>query len=110
MPDQEESTTLLLQFSGDFLDLRVRYGIKLNLASLLSLYVALVLRLEHPNWGVLTALVLMNSHFVGSSSMKAILRFVGSVPLCLRENGFSTRFLFKVFAKQTRRSARANTV
>ena len=62
-----------------FSDLRVRYGIKLSLASLLSLYVALVLRLEHPNWAVLTALVMMNSHYVGSTALKAMLRCVGTI-------------------------------
>src|SRR6201984_827956 len=75
MPGQIKSTTLLSLFS----DMRVRYGIKLSLAALLSLYVALVLRLEHPNWAVLTALVMMNSHYVGSTALKAILRCVGTI-------------------------------
>ncbi len=75
MAAQTESTHLLSAFS----DLRVRYGIKLSLASLLSLYVALVLRLEHPNWAVLTALVMMNSHYVGSTALKAMLRCVGTI-------------------------------
>jgi uncharacterized membrane protein YccC len=79
MPAETESTTLLSPFSEIFLDLRVRYGIKLSLAALLSLYVALVLRLEHPNWAVLTALVMMNSHYVGSTSLKAMLRCVGTI-------------------------------
>src|SRR5215831_10968472 len=79
MAAQTESTTLLSPFSEIFSDLRVRYGIKLSLASLLSLYGALVLRLEHPNWAVLTALVMMNSHFVGSTSHKAMLRCVGTI-------------------------------
>src|ERR1700746_2645191 len=79
MTAQAESTTQLSPFSDIFSDLRVRYGIKLSLASLLSLYVALVLRLEHPNWAVLTALVMMNSHYVGSTSLKAILRCVGTI-------------------------------
>jgi uncharacterized membrane protein YccC len=79
MPAQTQSITLLSPFSDVFSDLRVRYGIKLSLASLLSLYVALVLRLEHPNWAVLTALVMMNSHFVGSTSLKAMLRCVGTI-------------------------------
>ena len=70
-----ESTNLLSVFS----DLRVRYGIKLSLASLLSLYVALILRLEHPNWAVLTCLVMMNSHYIGSTALKAILRCVGTI-------------------------------
>jgi uncharacterized membrane protein YccC len=79
MPGQTKSITLLTPFPDIFSDLRVRYGIKLSLASLLSLYVALVLRLEHPNWAVLTALVMMNSHYVGSTSLKAILRCVGTI-------------------------------
>jgi len=54
-------------------DLRVRYGIKLGLAGLLTLYVTQVLRLEHPNWAVLTVLAMMNSHHVGSITLKAIL-------------------------------------
>jgi uncharacterized membrane protein YccC len=70
-----ESTNLLSPFS----DPRVRYGIKLSLASLLSLYVALVLRLEHSNWAVLTVLVMMNSHYVGSTALKAMLRCVGTI-------------------------------
>ncbi|MGA8655146.1 MAG: FUSC family protein [Chthoniobacterales bacterium] len=60
-------------------DLRVRYGIKLGLASLLTLYLTQVLRLEHPNWAVLTVLVMMNSHYVGSVTLKAILRVVGTI-------------------------------
>ena len=79
MAAQTESTTLLSPFSDIFSDLRVRYGIKLSLASLLSFYLALVLRLEHPNWAVLTALVMMNSHYVGSTVVKAMLRCVGTI-------------------------------
>jgi len=79
MEAQTESTILLSPFSDIFSDLRVRYGIKLSLASLLSLYLALVLRLEHPNWAILTALVMMNSHYVGSTVVKATLRCVGTV-------------------------------
>jgi uncharacterized membrane protein YccC len=79
MPAQTESSTLLSPFAEIFSDLRVRYGVKLSLASLLSLYGALALRLEHPNWAVLTALVMMNSHFVGSTALKAIYRCVGTI-------------------------------
>jgi uncharacterized membrane protein YccC len=79
MPAQTESSTLLWPFAEIFSDLRVRYGVKLSLASLLSLYGALALRLEHPNWAVLTALVMMNSHFVGSTALKAMYRCVGTI-------------------------------
>jgi uncharacterized membrane protein YccC len=60
-------------------DLRIRYGIKLGLAALLALYCALLLRLEHPNWAVLTALVMMGSHYVGSITVKAIMRVLGTI-------------------------------
>ena len=60
-------------------DLRVRYGIKVGLAGLLALYCAELLRLEHPNWAVLTVLAMMNSHYVGSITLKAILRVVGTI-------------------------------
>src|ERR1700736_1814315 len=79
MPVSTKLATLLPWFPDIFSDLRVRYGIKLSLAAILSLYVALVLRLEHPNWAVLTTLVMMNSHFVGSTALKAILRCVGTI-------------------------------
>src|SRR6266404_2186913 len=62
-----------------FGDLRIRYGIKLGLAALLALYCALLLRLEHPNWAVLTALVMMGSHYVGSIAVKGIMRVLGTI-------------------------------
>ena len=64
---------------GVFADLRVRYGIKLGLACCLALFCGEVLRLEHPNWAVLTALVMMNSHYVGSTAVKSIFRVVGTI-------------------------------
>jgi uncharacterized membrane protein YccC len=64
---------------GVFADLRVRYGIKLGLACCLALYCGEVLRLEHPNWAVLTALVMMSSHYVGSTAVKSIFRVVGTI-------------------------------
>ena len=63
-------------FQGPLAD---RYGIKLGLAGLLALFCGEVLRLEHPNWAVLTALAMMNSHYVGSITLKAILRVVGTI-------------------------------
>ena len=53
--------------------LRVRYGIKLGLAALLALYCAEVLRLEHPNWAILTVLGLMSVPYVGSITIIAIM-------------------------------------
>jgi p-hydroxybenzoic acid efflux pump subunit AaeB len=62
-----------------FDDLRVRYGIKVGLAGMLALYVTQVLRLEHPNWAVLTVLAMMSSRYVGSIVLKALLRVVGTI-------------------------------
>jgi uncharacterized membrane protein YccC len=66
-------------FQSPLADLRVRYGIKIGLACCLALFCGEVLRLEHPNWAVLTALAMMNSHYVGSITLKAILRVVGTI-------------------------------
>jgi uncharacterized membrane protein YccC len=73
------STQRRWPLQGTFPDLRVRYGLKLGLAGLLTLYVTQVLRLEHPSWAVLTVLVMMSAHFVGSITLKAILRVVGTI-------------------------------
>jgi uncharacterized membrane protein YccC len=64
---------------GVFRDLRVRYGIKMVLAGLLALYCAELLRLEHPNWSVLTVVVMMNSQHVGAIGIKVIMRVVGTI-------------------------------
>jgi uncharacterized membrane protein YccC len=64
---------------GLFRDLRVRYGIKMALAGMLALYCAEILRLEHPNWSVLTVIVMMNSQHVGAIGVKVILRVVGTI-------------------------------
>jgi hypothetical protein len=68
-----------LPLAGLFRDLRVRYGIKMGLVSLLALFWALVLRLEHPNWAVLAALVMMSSQHVGAIGVKVIMRIVGTI-------------------------------
>jgi uncharacterized membrane protein YccC len=60
-------------------DLRVRYGIKVGLAGLLALYWSQVLRLEHSSWAILTTLVLMGAQYVGSITVKAIMRLVGTI-------------------------------
>jgi uncharacterized membrane protein YccC len=62
-----------------FGDLRVRYGIKLALANLLALYCAEVLRLQHPNWAILTVLGLMSVPYVGSIGIIAIMQVAGTI-------------------------------
>jgi uncharacterized membrane protein YccC len=62
-----------------FGDLRVRYGIKMGLAGLLALFCTQVLRLPHDNWAILTVLVLMSPQFVGSITVKAIMRVIGTI-------------------------------
>jgi hypothetical protein len=42
-----------------FRNLRVRYGIKMRLAGVLTLYVAQAIRLPHDNWAILSVLVMM---------------------------------------------------
>jgi uncharacterized membrane protein YccC len=64
---------------GLFSDLRVRYGIKLGLSAVLTLFCALVLRLQHPNWSILTVLALMSAQHVGAISVKVIMRVVGTL-------------------------------
>jgi uncharacterized membrane protein YccC len=62
-----------------FGDLRVRYGIKLGIAGMLSLFGTQVLRLPHDNWAILTVLVMMTSQFIGSTAVKAIMRVLGTI-------------------------------
>jgi uncharacterized membrane protein YccC len=62
-----------------FADLRVRYGIKLGLAAMLALFSTQILRLEHSSWAILTVLVMMSSHYVGSIAVKAIMRALGTI-------------------------------
>jgi uncharacterized membrane protein YccC len=62
-----------------FRDLRVRYGIKMGLAGILSLFLTQVLRLPHDNWAILTVLVMMSAQYVGSLAVKAILRVLGTI-------------------------------
>jgi uncharacterized membrane protein YgaE (UPF0421/DUF939 family) len=73
------STRFEWPLEGLFRDLRVRYGIKMALAGMLGLFWALVLRLEHPNWAVLTVAVMMNSQHVGAISIKVFMRVVGTI-------------------------------
>jgi uncharacterized membrane protein YccC len=66
-------------FQGWLGDLRVQYGIKVGLAGLLALFCTQVLRLPHDNWAILTVLVLMSAQFVGSITVKAIMRVIGTI-------------------------------
>jgi uncharacterized membrane protein YccC len=62
-----------------FGDLRVRSGIKFGLAALLALYIAEVLRLQHPNWSILTVLGMMSVPYVGSITILALTQFAGTI-------------------------------
>jgi hypothetical protein len=66
-------------------DLRVQYGIKLGLAVLLALYCAEALRLEHPNWAILTVLTMMSVRYVGSIATIAITQVAGAIAGALIE-------------------------
>src|ERR1700758_5077759 len=60
-------------------DLRVRYEIKMGVAGFLAFFFTQVLRLPHDNWAILTVLVLMSAQFVGSITVKAIMRVIGTI-------------------------------
>jgi uncharacterized membrane protein YccC len=60
-------------------DLRVRSGIKFGLAALLALYIAEFLRLQHPNWSILTVLGMMSVPYVGSITTLAITQVAGTI-------------------------------
>jgi uncharacterized membrane protein YccC len=62
-----------------FGDLRVQSGFKMGLAGLLALFGTQVLRLPHDNWATLTVLVLMGARYVGSITVKAIMRVIGTI-------------------------------
>ncbi|HYY29480.1 MAG TPA: FUSC family protein [Chthoniobacterales bacterium] len=61
-----------------FSDPRVRSGIKFGLAALLALYIAEVLRLEHPDWAIFTVLSMMSVPYIGSISILAITQVLGA--------------------------------
>lgn len=57
----------------------VRTGIKFALAGILSLFFALVLRLQEPTWAVTTAFVLSTPRFVGAIAEKTVFRICGAI-------------------------------
>lgn len=65
-------------FEQIFESLAVRHGIKFGLAGVLSVFVALCLRLPDPTWALTTAFVIMLAQFVGAVAQKSIMRLVGT--------------------------------
>jgi len=65
--------------AGLLADPGVRTGIKFALAGTLSLYFALLIRLDQPTWAVTTAFVLSTPKFVGAIAEKTLLRIVGAL-------------------------------
>ena len=60
-------------------DLAVRHGIKFGLAGVLSVFIALLIRLPEPTWALITAFVVMLAQYVGAVAEKSIMRIVGTV-------------------------------
>lgn len=57
----------------------MRTGIKWTLAGTLSLFFALLLRLDHPTWAVATAFLCMTPRYVGAIAEKMALRILGAI-------------------------------
>ena len=65
-------------FGQVFRDQAVRHGIKFGLAGLLSLYLALLLKLPEPAWALITVFVLMLAQYVGAVAEKSMTRIIGT--------------------------------
>jgi uncharacterized membrane protein YccC len=61
-----------------FGSLAVRHGIKFGLAGVLSVFIALFLRLPEPTWALTTAFVIMLAQFVGAVAEKSVMRLIGT--------------------------------
>ncbi len=61
-----------------FGSLAVRHGIKFGLAGVLSVFIALFLRLPEPTWALTTAFVIMFAQFVGAVAEKSVMRLIGT--------------------------------
>jgi uncharacterized membrane protein YccC len=61
-----------------FGSLAVRHGIKFGVAGVLSVSVALFLRLPEPTWALTTAFVIMFAQFVGAVAEKSALPLIGT--------------------------------
>jgi p-hydroxybenzoic acid efflux pump subunit AaeB len=62
-----------------FENLAVRHGIKFGIAGMLSILLALVIRLPDPTWALTTVFVVMLAQFVGAVAEKSVMRVVGTV-------------------------------
>ncbi len=70
------SRDLVRQIFGN---LAVRHGIKFGMAGMLSVFLALVIRLPEPAWALTTVFVVMLAQFVGAVAEKSLMRIVGTV-------------------------------
>ena len=66
------------EFDQIFGSLAVRHGIKFGLAGVLSVFIALCLRLPEPTWALITAFVIMLAQFVGAVAEKSVMRVIGT--------------------------------
>ena len=78
-PVRAKSNTVAERFRTIFESLAVRHGIKFGLAGVLSVFVALSLRLPEPTWALMTVFVIMLAQFVGAVAEKAVMRVIGTV-------------------------------
>ncbi len=65
---------------GRFFDDRaVQFAIKFGIAGVLSVFVALSIRLPEPGWALFTVYVLMIAQYVGAIAEKSVFRLIGTV-------------------------------
>jgi p-hydroxybenzoic acid efflux pump subunit AaeB len=62
-----------------FGNLAVRHGIKYGIAGVLSVLLALLLKLPEPTWALITVFVIMLAQFVGAVAEKSVMRIIGTV-------------------------------
>ena len=62
-----------------FQDPAVRSGIKFGTAAVLALFISELIRLESPQWSVITVIVLMPAQFTGAVAEKAFFRLLGTI-------------------------------
>ncbi len=73
-----ESGTWRARVHEIFGNLAVRHGIKMGIAGVLSVFVALLIRLPQPTWALTTVFVIMLAQFVGAVAEKSLMRVVGT--------------------------------